>query len=78
MMLQRDHTNAAVVLASLLVSLPFCRWLCPLAAVLNPLSRVALTRIRRSVARISTALEELRALPVKAPHPGALLRTDVA
>ena len=27
--------------------LPFCRWLCPFAAVLNPFSRFGLTRIRR-------------------------------
>jgi polyferredoxin len=37
----------AVVLGSLAVSLPFCRWLCPLAAVLNPFSRYSLSRVRR-------------------------------
>ena len=36
-----------IVLGSLLVMLPFCRWLCPLAAVLNPFSRVGLTAVRR-------------------------------
>jgi polyferredoxin len=37
----------AMVAGALLVTMPFCRWLCPLAAVLSPFSRVALTRIRR-------------------------------
>jgi polyferredoxin len=38
----------AVVIGSLVVVLPFCRWLCPLAAVLNPFSRIGLTRIKRN------------------------------
>ena len=37
-----------IALASLLIVMPFCRWLCPLAAVLNPLSRFGLTRIKRN------------------------------
>jgi ferredoxin len=37
----------AVVIASLFVVVPFCRWLCPLAAVLNPFSRFGLARIKR-------------------------------
>ncbi len=37
----------AIVVASLLILVPFCRWLCPLAAVLNPFSRFGLTRIQR-------------------------------
>lgn len=37
----------AIVLVSLVVVLPFCRWFCPLAAVLNPLSRVGLARVKR-------------------------------
>ncbi len=36
-----------VVVGSLIFTLPFCRWLCPLAAVLNPFSRFGLTRIKR-------------------------------
>jgi ferredoxin len=38
----------AIVIGSVFVTMPFCRWLCPLAAVLNPFSRVGLTRIRRN------------------------------
>ncbi len=37
----------AVAVASLFLMLPFCRWFCPLAAVLNPFSRFALARVRR-------------------------------
>ena len=36
-----------IVVASLLILIPFCRWLCPLAAVLNPFSRLGFTRIHR-------------------------------
>jgi ferredoxin len=39
--------SGAILLASLAVSVPFCRWLCPLAAVLNPFSRFGATRIVR-------------------------------
>lgn len=39
---------AAIVLGSLFVTVPFCRWLCPLAVVLNPLSRIGITRVWRS------------------------------
>jgi len=37
----------AIVVGSLLMTMPFCRWLCPLAAVMNPLSRFGLLRVRR-------------------------------
>jgi len=37
----------AIALASLAIVMPFCRWFCPMAAVLNPVSRLALTRIER-------------------------------
>lgn len=37
----------AIVLASLLIIFPFCRWLCPLAAVFSPFSRFGLTRVKR-------------------------------
>jgi polyferredoxin len=38
----------AIVFASLLMIMPFCRWFCPFAALLNPLSRFGLTRIKRN------------------------------
>ena len=39
--------SGAILLGSLIVTLPFCRWLCPLAAVMNPLSRFGLARVKR-------------------------------
>jgi len=36
-----------IVVASLVIVLPFCRWFCPLAAVLNLFSRFGLTRVSR-------------------------------
>lgn len=40
--------TGGVVLASLVISIPFCRWLCPLGAVFNPFSRFGLARIKRN------------------------------
>jgi ferredoxin len=37
----------SIVVASLMIMLPFCRWFCPLAAVLSPFSRLSPLRIRR-------------------------------
>lgn len=37
----------AIVATSLFVMMPFCRWFCPLAAVLNPFSRLGFFRVRR-------------------------------
>jgi ferredoxin len=39
--------SGAIVLGSLFVMLPFCRWLCPLAAAFDPFSRFGLARIKR-------------------------------
>ncbi len=36
-----------VVVSSLFITIPFCRWFCPLAAVMNPLSRLGLFRVAR-------------------------------
>ncbi len=40
--------SGAVAAGSLFLTVPFCRWLCPLAALLNPFSRFAPARIRRN------------------------------
>ena len=37
----------AIVVLSIFFMLPFCRWFCPLAAVLNPLSRIGFLRVKR-------------------------------
>jgi len=39
--------SGAIVAASIMLTVPFCRWLCPLAATLNPFSRFGLARVRR-------------------------------
>ncbi len=39
--------SGAILFGSLAVIMPFCRWLCPLAAILNPLSRMGVARIKR-------------------------------
>ena len=56
--------GGAIVLGSLFVTLPFCRWLCPLAAVMNPLSRFGLVRVtkRRELVRL------LRQVRARLPH----------
>lgn len=38
---------AAILVTSLFIKIPFCRWLCPMAAVMSPVSRFGLFRIRR-------------------------------
>ena len=38
----------SIVFFSIFFMLPFCRWFCPLAAVLNPLSRIGFLRVKRN------------------------------
>jgi polyferredoxin len=40
--------SGVIALASLAVMVPFCRWLCPLAAVLNLFSWFGMTRVKRN------------------------------
>lgn len=39
--------SGTILAGSLFVSLPFCRWLCPLAAVMNPFARFGAGRVAR-------------------------------
>ena len=39
--------SGAILVGSLVISLPFCRWFCPLAAVMNAFSRFGWTRVQR-------------------------------
>ncbi len=57
----------AIVAVSLFVSLPFCRWFCPLAAVLTPFSRVGLTRVRRDPALCTGCRRCSAACPMEIP-----------
>jgi len=59
--------SGAIVLASLILIVPFCRWFCPLAAVLNPLSRFGVARVRRDAAACRDCGACARACPVAVP-----------
>jgi ferredoxin len=57
----------AILVVSLVVAMPFCRWFCPLAAVMNPLSRFGLTRIRRETEACTDCGLCTRACPMAIP-----------
>jgi ferredoxin len=59
--------SAGILLASLFVTIPFCRWLCPLAAVLNPFSRFALGRIQRHDETCSSCGKCGKSCPMQIP-----------
>ncbi len=56
-----------IVVGSAFVSLPFCRWLCPLAAVMNPLSRLGIARVRRDAGSCAGCGKCARACPMGIP-----------
>ena len=56
-----------MALASLAVMVPFCRWLCPLAAVLNLFSRFGLTRIKRNTDNCSNCGHCTKSCPMAIP-----------
>ncbi len=57
----------AIVLVSLVVAMPFCRWFCPLAAVMNPLSRFGWFRIRREAESCRDCTACAQACPMAIP-----------
>ena len=57
----------AIVVASLFFTIPFCRWLCPLAAVFAPFSKIGLTRVRRDDQTCSDCGVCSRACPMAIP-----------
>ena len=59
--------SAAIVVASFWIMLPFCRWFCPLAAVLNPLARFGVARVQRNEAACTHCGLCSRACPVAIP-----------
>lgn len=60
-------TGGAILVGSAFVSLPFCRWLCPLAAVFHPFSRIGLFRVRRDVASCTDCGACSQACPMEIP-----------
>ncbi len=56
-----------IVVFSLFISMPFCRWFCPLAAAINPLSRFGLGRIRRNSVSCSSCKRCNRVCPMEIP-----------
>jgi len=59
--------SGALVVGSLFVTIPFCRWLCPLAAVLNPFSRFGVARIKRDESACTGCGECGEACPMAIP-----------
>jgi ferredoxin len=57
----------AIVVGSLFVTVPFCRWLCPLAAVLNPISKASPGRIVRDPDACLECAECAGACPMAIP-----------
>ncbi len=57
----------AIAAASLVTAMPFCRWFCPLAAVLSPFSRFAFTRVKRDPAACAGCRRCAGACPMGIP-----------
>ena len=57
----------AIVIGSLLITMPFCRWLCPFAAVLNPFSRAGIARIKRNEETCTSCGKCSRVCPMAIP-----------
>ena len=57
----------AIVVFSILLTLPFCRWLCPLAAVLNPISRLGVLRVQRDTTACVECGACAKACPMSIP-----------
>ncbi len=66
----------AVAIGSVLVSVPFCRWFCPFAAVLSPFSRVAFARVRREESACTSCGQCSRQCPMAIPVDSLQQVTD--
>lgn len=58
---------AGIGVSSLAVAIPFCRWLCPFAAVLNPFSSMAVGRVQRDPTACRDCRRCAEACPVAIP-----------
>ena len=59
--------SGTIALASLVITVPFCRWLCPLAAVFAPFSRFGLARVQRHTETCTDCGKCGRACPMAIP-----------
>jgi ferredoxin len=59
--------SGGILLGSLVLALPFCPWLCPLAAVMNPLARFAPARVERDEGTCVTCGRCAAACPMGIP-----------
>ncbi|MFH1999432.1 MAG: 4Fe-4S binding protein [Planctomycetota bacterium] len=57
----------SVITASLFITLPFCRWFCPLAAVLNLFSRFGIARIQRNPDVCTRCAKCVKSCPMAIP-----------
>ncbi len=62
----------AVLIASVFLTIPFCRWLCPLAAALNPIARFGASRIHRDPETCTQCKKCAMACPMAIPVDEAL------
>jgi ferredoxin len=62
--------SGAIVVSSLVVMMPFCRWACPLAAVLNVFARFGVTGIQRDEQRCHDCGQCARKCPMQIPVDG--------
>jgi ferredoxin len=60
-------TAGGIVLFSLFITVPFCRWLCPLAAVLNPFSRFGAAKVMRNEEPCTSCRKCAKACPMAIP-----------
>lgn len=59
--------SAAILIASFFINMPFCRWICPLAAVLNPFSWFGVARIQRNEGNCTSCAKCSRVCPMSIP-----------
>lgn len=59
--------SGGILVGGLFLTVPFCRWLCPLAAVMNPLAKVGLVHVARDPGSCADCGKCARACPMAIP-----------